>query len=90
MERYVVAECKPGATLAVMGSVKVTSNVFDSVVVGLPYVHLPRHLAFLGWFQLPICVHLNTTGLRYPQLPAPGRWIAPHRSDPKLHQLPGE
>jgi hypothetical protein len=33
MECYVVAECKPGATLVVMGSAQITSNVFDSVVV---------------------------------------------------------
>ena len=33
MEQYVISECKPGATLAVMGSVELTSNVFDSVVV---------------------------------------------------------
>ncbi len=33
MERYVDSDCRPGATLVVMGSVQITSNVFDSVVV---------------------------------------------------------
>jgi hypothetical protein len=33
MERYVASECRPGATVVIMGSMQITSNVFDSVVV---------------------------------------------------------
>ncbi len=33
MEKYVTEQCKVGATMVVLGSVQVTSNVFDSVMV---------------------------------------------------------
>ena len=37
LERYVLAEGKEGSTLVVMGSLQMTSNVLDSVVVGLSH-----------------------------------------------------
>ncbi|GAX80160.1 hypothetical protein CEUSTIGMA_g7598.t1 [Chlamydomonas eustigma] len=42
MERYVATECKPGATLVVMGSVQITSNVFDSVVASVTLSFMRR------------------------------------------------
>ena len=90
MERYVAAECKPGSTLAVMGSVKVTSNVFDSVVVRLRFVDLVRTVMNLALLMCSVSLRIPSTGLRHLELPPSGRWIAPHRGDAKLHKLPSE
>jgi hypothetical protein len=61
MEQYVVSECKPGATLAVMGSVELTSNVFESAVVSL--FHLLSHgrasRALVMWLDFPPSIWSN-------------------------------